>query len=107
MSGMRFEGSVVLGSSSALGNALVGRGKWTDAEVWLERDVVLGGDSSAAWKYVQGVRGRLVSEYRRGFSRMARIEGEVFGKSSYFRRSRDSLGDESDSSMSSLECPSD
>ena len=107
MSGMRFEGSVVLGSSSALGDALVGRRKWTDAEVRLERDVVLGGDSSAAWKYVQEVRGRLVSEYRRGFSRMARIEGEAFGKSSYFRGSRDSSGDESDSSMSSLECPSD
>jgi len=45
---------------------------------------LLGGDSEAAWKYVREVRGKLICEYRRGFSSMARIEGEAFGEGSYF-----------------------
>src|SRR5204862_2418670 len=38
----RFAGAVMLGSTSAMGDALVGRRKWTDPQVQRERDVVLG-----------------------------------------------------------------
>ena len=66
----RFAGSVVLGSSSALGDALVGRRKWTDPEVIRERDTLLGSDSTVALKYVQDVRARLVEQYKTAFSSM-------------------------------------
>jgi hypothetical protein len=80
----RFAGSVMLGSSSALGDALVGRRKWTDLEAMWERDTLLGGDGEAAWNYVQGVRARLVEQYLATFSSMVRAEQEQFLEKSYF-----------------------
>ncbi|KAH0561999.1 hypothetical protein GP486_003293 [Trichoglossum hirsutum] len=44
----RFWGSVVPGSSSALGDALLGRRKWTGVEVLRERNLLLGSDCQAA-----------------------------------------------------------
>jgi hypothetical protein len=101
----RFQGSVVLGSSSALGDALLGRRKWTDVEVLWERDVLLGPDCQAAHRYVQRVRATLVEQYRKAFSTMAQAEREGFGDDSYFLA--EPLGVESgnesnDSSMGSL-----
>jgi hypothetical protein len=80
----RFGGSVVLGSSSALGDALVGRRKWTDPEVKRERNVLLGADARAAAEYVWGVRSRMVEQYRVAFQSMVRTEREQFGQQSYF-----------------------
>lgn len=105
----RFGGSVVLGSTSAVGDALVGRRKWTDAEVLRERDVLLGPDSAAAGEYVGEVRSRLVSQYRLGFSSMVRTEQEQYLGGSYFaaeEQQDDSGGSESDSTVSSLDAPS-
>ena len=82
----RFAGAVVLGSTSALGDALVGRRKWTDPQVQRERDVVLGRDGVAALAYVQQVRGRLVEQYRAGFEWMKQTELEEFGEVSYFAK---------------------
>jgi len=75
----RFAGSVVLGSSSALGDALVGRRKWTDPEVLQEKDILLGPDANAAAKYVQEVRARLVSQYQLAFAsdRVGAVWGAV------------------------------
>jgi hypothetical protein len=80
----RFGGSVVLGSTSALGDALVGRRKWTDVEVLRERDILLGPDSGAAQDYVTEVRYRLVEQYRLAFSSMKQAEEKQFGQNSYF-----------------------
>ncbi|KAI9777198.1 MAG: hypothetical protein M1839_009041 [Geoglossum umbratile] len=110
----RFAGSVALGSSSALGDALVGRRKWTDPEVIRERDVLLGSDSAAALVYVQGVRARLVEQYKAAFSSMVQTEREQFAEQSYFAaRGQEEAGEEegeaeeSDSSAVSLDSESE
>jgi hypothetical protein len=109
----RFGGSVVLGSTSAVGDALVGRRKWTDAETVRERDVLLGPDSAAASEYVREVRSRLVSRYRAAFSSMVQTEQEQFGPQSYFaagehraERREESDDSDRDSDVSSLDAPS-
>src|SRR5436309_2561107 len=79
-------GPGVVGSASALGGALVGRRKWTDAQVQRERDVVLGQDGVAALAYVEQVRGRLVEQYRAGFKWMKQTELEELGEVSYFAK---------------------
>ena len=90
----RFGGAVVLGSTSALGDALVGRRKWTDPQVQRERDLVLGRDGVAALAYVKQVRGQLVEQYRAGFEWMKQTELEGFGEVSYFakRAAREAAG---------------
>jgi hypothetical protein len=109
----RFAGPVVLGSSPALGDALVGRREWTDPEVLQKRDVLLGPDVRAAWEYVQKTRARLMEQYKAAFSSMVKIEQGQFGEQSYFTIEqlrngediqRDEAGEGSDTSMCSL-CP--
>ena len=94
----RFPGSVVLGSTSALGDALVGRRKWTDPEVVRERDLVLGPDGEAALAYVREVRGRLTEQLEVGFGSMVRTEQEEFGERSFFRAAARAEEDGSDGS---------
>jgi hypothetical protein len=98
----RFAGSVVLGSTSALGDALVGRRKWTDPEVLRERNILLGQDAPAAARYVMEVRTRLVSQYRAAFLSMVQIEQEEFGEHSYFFAEGEQVESSSDGSASSL-----
>jgi hypothetical protein len=91
----RFAESVVLGSSSALGDALVGRRKWTDPEVIQERDTLLGSDSTAALNYIQDVRAWLVKQYKAAFSSMVQTEKEQFAEQSYFAaRGQEEAGEE-------------
>ncbi|KAI9774030.1 MAG: hypothetical protein M1839_001915 [Geoglossum umbratile] len=60
-------------SSSALGDALVGRRKWTDPQVGKERDILLGGDDERARVYVSaGAYGHLEEMEK------------FFGENSYF-----------------------
>jgi hypothetical protein len=80
----RVGGSVMFASTSALGDALIGRRKWTDIEVMRERDILLGPDSKSAQNYVAGVRSRLVDQYRAAFSSMKEAEIIQFGQNSYF-----------------------
>ena len=80
----RFAGSVVLESSSALGDALVGRRKWTDPEVIGERDILLGNDDDAALALVEDIRGRMVRKIIKAFASLIKIEREAFGENSYF-----------------------
>ncbi|KAH0563246.1 hypothetical protein GP486_002191 [Trichoglossum hirsutum] len=81
----RFLGSEVLGSSSALGDALVGRRMWTDPSVLRERDLLLGSNCQTAMEYVNAVRNRLVEQYRKAFEIMVRNEIQSFGPASYFK----------------------
>jgi hypothetical protein len=98
----QFAGPVVLASTSALGDALVGRRKWTDPEVLRERNVLLGPDSVAALGYVREVRGRLVEQYEVGFRSMVRTEQEQFGEQSYFEADEVQEGEDGTDGLSSV-----
>jgi hypothetical protein len=93
-------GPVKLGSTSAIGDALVGGRRWTEAAVLAELSVVLGADGQAAVRHVQEVRGRLQEEFRRQFSMMVGAEMARYGSHSYFG-GRSSGWSESSSSWSS------
>jgi hypothetical protein len=80
----RFGGSVILGSTSALEDALVGRRKWTDPEVLRDRDILLVPDSKAAVAYVTETRAHLVEQYRIAFVSMQATERQQYGQNSYF-----------------------
>jgi hypothetical protein len=86
----RFPGSVILASTSALGDALIGRRKWTDPQVLQERDIVLGDDDDRAHTFVSQVRKRLVNSYLDFFPILESVERTAFGKNSYFK-SRDTV----------------
>ncbi|KAI9767361.1 MAG: hypothetical protein M1840_005771 [Geoglossum simile] len=66
--GFRFPGSVVIGSSSAIGDALVGRRKWTDPQAIQERDA------------------KVIEQYEEAFNQLERTETKAFGENSYFRK---------------------
>ena len=59
--------------------------KWEGKEVCKERDVVLGGDSEAAWKYVNGVRAELKRRWKECLMKMVEEESVGFGSDSYFK----------------------
>jgi hypothetical protein len=86
----RFPASVILDSTSALGEALIGRRKWNDPQVLQERDIVLGDDDGRAHTFVNQVRKRLVNRYLELFPVIESVERSAFGEHSYFR-SRDSV----------------
>jgi hypothetical protein len=77
-------GSLVLGSSSTLGDALVGRLRWTDPRVLKERNTLLGKDNQDALEYVKATRERLVQQFRMAFSYIVELEKKGCGESSYF-----------------------
>jgi hypothetical protein len=49
----RFPAAIVMNSSSALCDALIGRRKWTDPSVMYEANILLGNDDDAALQYIQ------------------------------------------------------
>jgi hypothetical protein len=80
----RFPASIVLPSSYPLGDALLGRRRWDDPEVLLERDILLGPDHAAAKQYVEQKRRKLLSRFRKAFAKLEPIERAAFGQYSYF-----------------------
>ena len=50
--GFRFPGSVIVGSSSAIGDTLVGHQKWINPQVIWEQNILLGNDDVAAYAYI-------------------------------------------------------
>jgi hypothetical protein len=86
----RFPGSVIMDSTSALGDALIGRRKWNDPQVLQERDIVLGNDDDRALAFVNQVRKKLVNRYIDYFTALESVERAAFGKNSYFK-SRDTV----------------
>ena len=101
--GESFGGAVKLGSTSAIGDALVGGRRWTEAGVLAERSVLLGADSAAAFEYVKTVRGRLMAQFRQQFSTMVEAEMSRYGVRSYFWWKLSGLQSESSSESSSAE----
>ncbi|KAI9777789.1 MAG: hypothetical protein M1839_008584 [Geoglossum umbratile] len=86
--GFRFPGSIIVGSSSAIGDALVGRRKWTDPQVLQERDILLGDNNEDAHSYVSRVRAEMVKCFKVAFEKLEVIETEAFGGNSYFHRKK-------------------
>ncbi|KAI9765327.1 MAG: hypothetical protein M1839_005527 [Geoglossum umbratile] len=82
--GFRFPGSIVMEGSSALGDALVGKRKWTDPQVVKERDILLGGDDENARVYVAAVREKMIARYREAYGQLEETERKFFGEHSYF-----------------------
>jgi hypothetical protein len=80
----RFPASLVLPSSYPLGDALLGRRRWDDPEVLLERDILLGPDHARAKQYVTEKRRKLLSKFLKAFAKLEPIERAAFGQHSYF-----------------------
>jgi hypothetical protein len=80
----RFPASVTLLSSYPLGDALLGRRKWDDPEVLMERNILLGPDDARAKQYVDEKRQKLLAKYRKAFAKLDPIERAAFGENSYF-----------------------
>jgi len=83
-----FSATVGLESTSALGDALVGRRRWTDPAVLKDRNTVLGKVDGEAVRFVEEVRTRLVNSYRKAYDLMVEAEVELYGKNSYFAQLR-------------------
>jgi hypothetical protein len=80
----RFLSSLVLGSSSALGDALVGRLRWADPRALKERNILLGEDDQAAFEYVKATREHLVQQFQVAFSYIVELGKKGYRESSYF-----------------------
>ena len=78
--------ALIIGSSSALSDALVSRQKWTDPQVIRGQDILLGDDDTAAHPYVHWVRAKIIERYGGAFEPLEINETEAFGENSYFRR---------------------
>jgi hypothetical protein len=87
---------VIIGSSSAIGDALVGRRRWTDPQVIRERDILLGDADILAHAYVDRVWAKMIERYEEAFEQLEITETEAFGENSYFRRKELGLPMESD-----------
>jgi hypothetical protein len=86
-----FAGTLLLGSTSAIGDALVGRRRWTDRQVIAERNVLLGDDESFSRRLVDRVRKRLLEEYNLAFEVLKEMEKEAYGADSFFGRCDDDV----------------
>ncbi|KAH0537122.1 hypothetical protein FGG08_006055 [Glutinoglossum americanum] len=82
--GFRFPGSIIMEGSSALGDTLVSRGKWTDPQATKEKDILLGDDDERARVYVAAVREKMVARYKEAYSQLEEMERKFFGEHSYF-----------------------
>ncbi len=94
---------MIVGSSSAIGDALVGRRKWTDPQVIRERNILLGNDDTAARAHVDRVRAKMIERYEEAFEQLEVTETEAFGENSYFHREELGLPMQSDDDSEGME----
>lgn len=79
-------GMVKLGSTSCIGDALIGRRRWDDPDVVAERDLLLGeGRDEEARVWVAQVRERIKREFEWCCTVVKRVEREEFGENAFFR----------------------
>lgn len=81
-----FPGAVALPSLSYLGDALIGRRKWKDPWVMVERERLLGKHHKEACCYVEHTRKNMVEQYRKHWYFMKENEKIQFGENSFFNR---------------------
>ena len=88
----RFPGAIWMESSYALGDALLGRRKWTDEEAISQRNMVLGDDDELARQFVGEARGKMVEKFLLAGSRLEEVERRAFGvNSSFVAREQDAV----------------
>jgi len=80
----KWMGAVVLGSTSSVGDALVGRRRWDDPEVVKERNLLFGDSGVEAVRWVEDVRRRIRVEFERCWALVKELEREEFGKYAFF-----------------------
>jgi len=82
----RFPAALSMNSSSPLCDALIGRRRWDDPSVLVERDMVLGDNDAVARSYVSATRELLVKNFLLAMGQVEEIERQVFGSNSFFRQ---------------------
>jgi hypothetical protein len=80
-----FPGTTKLGSTSLVGDAMVGARRWDDPRVMEERDILLGNDTKAAWELVEEIRARLKKEFLKAFPFVRIAEMRAYGARSFYR----------------------
>lgn len=86
VAGHRFAGTVQVRSSYALCLALVGQKRWTDRDVEMERDILLGSDAARSRELAADMRAQLLHTYKLRWKLMRERELQAFGEESFFRR---------------------
>jgi hypothetical protein len=81
-----FPAALSMNSSSALCDALIGRRRWDDPMVSMEKGMLLGTDDNAALTYVTRTRERLVENFLSAMGYVEYIERNSFGQNSYFEQ---------------------
>jgi hypothetical protein len=79
-----FPASVLLGTISPIGGALLGRTKYTDPLVLRDLKVLFGPDEAAADALVAAHREAALVQYKIAFACLEPLERERFGTQSYF-----------------------
>lgn len=83
-----FAGAVGLSSCTALGDALVGRRRWTVPQVIREMEILLGADDEMAHLYIQNSRQIMLNQFRGTWELMKENEMTRFGDNSFFKQSQ-------------------
>jgi hypothetical protein len=82
--GAPFRAPVTLPSTSRIGDALVGRAKWTSPQVHREVKILFGVDKDQSYALVGSTREHLKEAYLKGFEELQEVEKEVYGPNSFF-----------------------
>jgi hypothetical protein len=80
----RFPAAVYLESALALTNALVSYRKWTDIEILMERNILLGPNQSHSLAFIHEIRLRQVTNLKKAYNKLISIERDTFYENSYF-----------------------
>jgi hypothetical protein len=80
----RFAAAVKLHPASALGSACLCTRRLSDPEVWQEREVVLGVDRAAAGLFISQTRAKILTEVKRAYQQMVRLEMSFYGGNSFY-----------------------
>jgi len=82
--GHHFQAAVPLPSTSHVGDALVGRHRWSSPQVIMEARILFGEDATAAQTLVAEIRQRLLAAYRTAWEDLKKVEKELYGYRSFF-----------------------
>jgi hypothetical protein len=83
-----FPGNIHMKSSTALGDALIGRRTYDDWHVLKELCILFGSDDQKAKSYVKNGRRKLIENAIEAWRELPEMEMEAFGENSFFRTVR-------------------
>ncbi len=87
----RFPAATELKSISALSDALVGRCRWDSVWVIQKRDILLGSDAAARYKYLVDWRINATRAFVDSMVTMLDLEQERYGSRSYYKRQSNTI----------------